>query len=269
MKYLFSLVFFVTLSLIAFGQEFPEKMIPPRAINDFVNFLSVEEQNSLEQKLRNYNDTTSTAIVVAIVSSLYGYEVNDYATRLFNNWQIGTAKNDNGVLLLIKPKSTDGKGQVAIITGYGAEGMLPDALCKRIISNEIVPRFMEGQFYTGIDAAINTMIELSRGNYSADQYLQKTQPKKQKKSSGLILIIIVFVIIYIIGSIKNKGGGHISSRGDIPFWILLSMLGSRNSGGGSFGDFNSGGGIFGGGDSGGFGGFGGGSSGGGGASGSW
>jgi uncharacterized protein len=148
--------------------------------------------------------------------------------------------------------------------------MLPDITCKRIINNEVLPRFKQGLYFEGVDAAINTMIELSRGNYSADEYMKKTQPRKDKKGSGVIFIIIVFVVIYVIGSIKNKGGGHMSSRGDIPFWILLSMLGSRGSGNGMFGDFNSGGGVFGGGgNSGGFGGFGGGSGGGGGAGGSW
>lgn len=270
MKFLFNLLLFVSSTLFALGQDFPEPMNPPRLVSDFANLLSSQEQMNLEQKLLAYNDTTSTQIAVVVVPTLHGYEVNDYATRLFNQWKIGQKDKNNGVLLLIKPKSQEEKGQVTIVTGYGAEGMLPDAVCNRIIDLEIIPRFKQGDFYGGIDAAITRMIELSRGNYKPDEYLKKTEKKDMQKGVGIVFIVIVFIIIAIISSIRNKGGGHMSSRGDIPFWILMSMLGSRGSGRGMFGDFNSGGGIFGGGDSGGgFGGFGGGSSGGGGASGSW
>jgi uncharacterized protein len=271
MKFLFNLFILCFTSLLAMGQEFPAPMSPPRAVNDFVNFFSPQEQTNLEQKLRNYNDTTSTAIVIAVVPSLNGYEINDYATRLLNQWKIGQAGKNNGVLVLVKPKSQDEKGQVYITTGYGAEGMLPDVVCKRIIENEVIPNFKEGKYYDGIDAAINTIIELSRGNYTADAYMKRTAKHHSNGPAIFFGIIILFIIISAFGSSRN-GGQNLSSRGGgLPFWLLMGLMGS--SGRGSYGDFSSGGGIFGGGgDSGGgggFGGFGGGSGGGGGAGGSW
>lgn len=265
MKFLSKLFLLLLIFTSAKAQDFPKPMNPPRLVNDFASFFNSNEQAQLEQLLLTYNDTTSTEISIVTVPSLNDYEINDYGTRLFNQWGIGKKTKNNGVLILITPKSAEGKGQITIITGYGVEGILPDAVCNRIIDTEVLPRFKEGANFEGVKAAVSTIFQLARGSFTPDEYMKKTKGKK----SGNFFLIIVFVIVFvIISGLGSKGGGkNLSSRGSsLPFWLLLSLF---NSGGsrGSFGDFRSGGGSFGGG--GGFGGFGGGSSGGGGASGSW
>jgi uncharacterized protein len=222
--------------------------------------FSSDEQAQLERMLVNYTDTTSTQIAVVTVKSLNGYEINDYVTRLFNKWGIGGSKNNNGVLILIKPKTAEEKGQAYIQPGYGMEGVLPDVVCNRIVDSEMIPRLQDGQNAEAVVAAVNIMFNLAKGSYSADQYMKKTSGKK-KKDNSLVPIAIIFVIILIVSSFGGRGKGrNLGSKGQLPLWILLSLL---NSGGGrgSFGGFSSGGG--------GFGGFGGGRSGGGGAGGSW
>jgi len=260
------LLFLTIGSLCVYSQEFPAKPVPPRLVNDFAGFLSQSEINSLERKLVAFNDSTSTQISIVIVKDLNGYDKADYAQRLAEKWGIGQKGLNNGVLILVKPTTPDSKGEVQIAQGYGLEGAIPDITCSKIVDNDILPAFRQGDYYRGLDKATNTLMSLARGEFSADQY-----GKKIKKSVGKAAPIGVFIIIFIIILIlRNSGRSNHNniSRSGLPFWLLLGMMSSgRNSHNGSWGGFSGGGGFGGGG--GGFGGFGGGSFGGGGAGGSW
>jgi uncharacterized protein len=258
------LIFLSGLSALS-AQDIPDRPVPPRLVNDFAGILGSDEANRLEMKLVRFNDSTSTQITVVTVKTLNGYDYIDYAQRLGQKWGVGQKGTNNGLVILVKPKYANEKGEACIQTGYGLEGILPDITCKRIVDNEMIPRFKEGNYYAGLDAATTTIISISRHEYTADQYNKRTQ----KKPYGILVpIIILAIIIFWIRA--NRGGGMHSVGKNLPFWATMFMLGSmgRGSTSGSWGDFQSGGGGFGGGG-GGFGGFGGGSFGGGGAGGSW
>lgn len=256
-----AMLFFTSLIATAQTDDIPAPPKPPRLVNDFAGFLNPEEQSLLERKLVAFDDSTSTQIAIVIVKSLNGYEISDMGTRIIEKWGIGEKGKNNGILILIKPKTQDEKGGVAISTGYGIESFVTDALSKRIIEQEIVPSFREGQYYLGLDRAVNVLMSITRGQFTADQYLAKKG--KGSKFPVFIIIIMIVLLISIFNRNSSNGSKNISSRSNVPFWLLMGgLLGSgSSSGSGSYGDFNSGGG--------GFGGFGGGSGGGGGASGSW
>jgi uncharacterized protein len=251
--------------VICYSQDIPDKPVPPRLVNDLAGLLSAEEINSLEQKLVAFNDSTSTQIAIVIVPTLYGYDKADYAQRLGEKWGIGKKSLNNGVLILVKPKQPDSNGQVFIAQGYGLEGVLPDLTCSQIVDNDILPAFRTGDYYKGLNTAINSIISITRGEFSAQEYGQKGKKTSgQHKSSGLVVFIIIIVILLIS---RGSGGSNRKniSTGGLPFWMLLGMMNSgRGSHSGSWGGFSGGGG-----GGGGFGGFGGGCFGGGGAGGSW
>ena len=108
------LIFFVGLSVSAAieAQDFPEKQYPPRLVNDFAGMLNGREMSELENKLVAFNDSTSTQIAIVIVNDLKGYDVADYAQRLAEQWGIGQRGLDNGILILVKPKTDNSMGQV-------------------------------------------------------------------------------------------------------------------------------------------------------------
>ena len=266
-KSLYLVTMVVLLCMISnriFSQNIPDKPVPPRLVNDFARMLNAEEVNMLERKLVAFNDSTSTQIAIVIVPTLDGYDKADYAQRLAEKWGIGQKGLNNGILILIKPKTAGSKGEVQIATGYGLEGAIPDITCGEIIDNEILPAFRKGDYFTGLSNAANTIMSLARGEFSAAEYGQKAKKSREK---GTPVGLIIFIIIIIIAMISRKSGGsnnkHISTGG-LPFWMLLGMMNSGRGSGGSWGGFSGGGG-----GGGGFGGFGGGSFGGGGAGGSW
>lgn len=243
----------VLVGFISGYSQYPERPNPPRLVNDFAGFLSADENNELERKLVAYDDSTSTQIAVVGISNLNGADKAQYATELFEKWGVGRAKNDNGVLILISKEDR----QVFIATGRGVEEYLPDAICKRIVTNKIVPYFKEGDFYGGLNAAIDEMMARLSGTFVNDE------PRGDKRGVPMWVIVLVIIIVFIVLPMLFGGGGG----GGTTFGG-----GGYRSWGGGFGGFGGGfgGGSWGGGGGGGgFGGFGGGSSGGGGAGGSW
>lgn len=241
-----------------YSQEFPAK--PTKLVNDYTGTLSASQIQQLEDKLVAFDDSTSTQVAIAILKSVGEYDINEYAMGLGRSWGVGGAKNNNGVMIVV----AIGDRKIAIQTGYGVEGVLPDIITKRIIENEIKPYFKSGDYYAGLEAGTTAIIKYTKGEYKNDK--PKASGKGSGSLSGLILIVIIVVIIIIV----KKGGGGGGSQvmggrgvGDALFWGMLLGSSGRSSGGSGWG----GGGSSSGG--GGFGGFGGGSFGGGGSSGSW
>jgi uncharacterized protein len=244
-----------------FSQDgIPDKPQPQRLVNDYAGILAPDEVNALEQKLVRFDDSTSTQIVVVIVNDLGGRDETDFADRLGEKWGVGQKGKNNGIVILIKPTGGQGQRKARISVGYGLEGVIPDATAHRIVDNEMIPYFKKNQFYQGINAAVDVLISLSKGEFTADQY-----NKRATKKSTFVTLIPLFIVIFIFIIImrNNKRKGPMSPGKSLPFWMLLGMMGSGRSSSGSWGGFSGGGG------GGGFGGFGGGGFGGGGAGGSW
>lgn len=254
------LAFFLLLTN-GFGQNsgILAKPDPPRLVNDFANFLSPAEQNQLERKLVAINDSSSVQIVILVLKTLNGNDINAVGPDIIRSWGIGQKGKNNGILLIVKPQVNSEKGEIAISTGYGVEAVVTDAISKQIIDKVIVPAFKNGKYYLGLDEAVNTLYTLSRGEFPANLAQKKNKGSKSHFPIGAI-IVIVLIIIAIFGN-RSGGSQHMSTGGGLPFWLLMTTMMGGRGGGGGFGNFSDGGGDFGG--------FGGGDGGGGGASGSW
>jgi uncharacterized protein len=258
MRVFISIAIFLALAFQGFGQQLPEPMVPYRLVNDFTGLLSEQEQMTLNNKLLQFNNETSTQIYIVTYDDLQGFDIDDYGDRLGQKWGIGQQGRDNGILILVSPATR----KMTIRTGYGLEGAVPDAIASRLINDVITPAFREQQYYAGLDSAANVLMSLTRGEFTADEYLQSGGEDKPGIVFALI-ILFIFAFVFISGSRKQRvySAGH-----SIPWWLLLGSGSSKDSG---WGSFSSGRGSFGGGGFGGFGGGGGGSFGGGGASGGW
>ncbi len=241
------------------AQELPAKPDPPRLVNDFAGLFSEQERGRLESKLVAFNDSTSTQIAVVTLTSLDGYPIDDYAFKLGEAWGIGRQGKNNGALVLVAKNDR----KVFIATGYGLEGAIPDALAKRIVETQVVPAFREGAYYRGVDEAVNTMIGLASGEYSAEDVR-----KEKKPSVWLPIVFFILMMAFVFFNAIRRAKRYAAVNGVDLFtaWMLINA--ARRSRSGRWGGF-SGGGFGGGGGGGGFGGFGGGSFGGGGAGGSW
>lgn len=223
------------------------------------DLLSAPEAKELEKQLVEFAEKTSNQIVVVVVDDLNGYEPWDFATKIGDKWKVGHEKEDNGIVILIKPSGGKGERKTHIAVGRGLEGAIPDYTTNEIVNNELLPNFKNNDYYKGISSAVDVLKALSLGEYNSDQYA-----KKNKKKGGIVSVIVVlFIIMFVVIVIgRGKGGGGGGGGNAFTIGAAGAMFGS------GFGRGSSGG--FGGGSSGGgFGGFGGGSFGGGGSGGSW
>lgn len=234
----------------------PARPVPERLVNDFANILSQSQRDELEDMLVAFDDSTSNQIAVIITRDLNGYTPAEYATQTGISWGVGTEESNNGIVVLVKPKSRHSSGEAFIAVGYGLEGAIPDAYTKHIVEEEMIPHFKDNDYFKGIKQACTSLMQLASGEIS------EPRGYKAEKLGGIIFtvfLIIMSIIVIVVSSKSNTGGGS-ANRGSSG-GPIITYGGFGGFGGGGFG-----GGGFGGG---GFGGFGGGSFGGGGAGGSW
>ncbi|MGX8714008.1 MAG: TPM domain-containing protein [bacterium] len=234
-----------------------------RLVNDYSGILSKSQRNTLEQRLVAFNDSTSNQILVVITPTLGGDDENAVAQRIGQSWGVGQEAFNNGLVILIKSKTPEENwGAVAISTGYGLEGALPDIFCKQIIDDQMIEHLADGNYYDAIVEALEVIEPVARGEYSYAQY------RKDKRRHTLIgLGIFVGFVALFAGLLfyyakkhpeQWKGGGNNhGSNGGMFFGGFPIGYGGGHSSGGWGGNFGGGG----------FGGFGGGGFGGGGASG--
>lgn len=278
----------VSIPLAAFAYVSPGK--PTGFVNDFAGVIPATQRDSLEARLASLEKATGDEVAVATVPSLGGETVETYAEKLFQEWGIGNAGHDNGILILV----STGDHEARIEVGYGLEGTLTDLQSGNIIRNVMVPAFKGGDYAGGISGAVDAIADIIEGSPDAAQYSETGDSPERWGFSFqalfAIAIIVLNVLSRILGSTRSWWlGGVLGAIAGIIIgiiWglfigiissIILGLLGllfdfivskrPPGSGGGGLWPI-----FFGGrgsGPSGGFGGFGGGSSGGGGASGKW
>jgi len=234
----------------------PAEVIPPPPkayFNDYVGVVSRSAATRFNAQLEQFERDTSSQIVVAIFPRMQSpSSIEDYTVRVAQSWRVGDKARDNGAVLFVFVQDRSLYLQV----GYGLEGALPDALAKRIIDNEITPRFRNGDFEGGLRAGINAIIAATRGEY---QGTGATVAGRRRSGDPVligfvILLIVVVVFLGILG--RLKGGSIYRRRGHYGGWTIggggFTSHGGWGGGGfGGGGGFSGGGGSFGGGGAGG------------------
>jgi uncharacterized protein len=253
--------------------QVPERPAVQRLVNDLAGLFTVQETETLEAELVDFDNSSSNQICIVTVAGLHGEDINMAAYQILVNWGVGSASNNNGVVILVEHAPGSQGGRVAISVGYGLEGVLTDALSKRIITYDIIPAFREDRYYDGVRAGVASIKAVAMGEYDTARKQGDDTPAGVIVVLTLFIILFFFVlIIYVANKRKgptNLGGTNRKGPSILELMILANLLGGKSRGGSGFGGGFGGGGFGGGGFSGGFGGFGGGLGGGGGASGSW
>lgn len=225
----------IFLAFLFLGLSIPDH--PNGRVHDEANLLSAEERSALEQKLASFEAETTNQIVIAIFPSLEGESLEDFSIHLAEKWKIGQKGKDNGIILLIFPEDR----LLRIEVGYGLEGSVPDAYASRIIEERLKPNFREGNFYAGIDAAIDSLIGATGGVYEPESVREPGDPF----SWVVFLLFISFFLVFfavLVRSIRKYGWSRTFFSGS---GRTSSSSGWSSSGGG----FSGGGGSFGGGGS--------------------
>ncbi|MCX7833748.1 MAG: TPM domain-containing protein [Ignavibacteria bacterium] len=176
-------------------------------VTDETGSLNKEQLEELRMSLKAFDDSTSTQICVLLINSLNGETIETVANSIFKFNKIGTKTKNNGVLLLI----SKGDRKVRIEVGYGLEGVLPDALAKRIIQNEIVPELKKDNYFQGIVNGVNSIIKVTKGEYTQQEKINSNNKKGEDKwwwlnliPAIVMIVILSFIFYFVLFSRKHS-----------------------------------------------------------------
>ena len=262
------------------GLAHAEVAVPPLSarVTDLTSTLDAAQKQQLETRLAQFEAKKGAQIAVLLVQTTQPETIEQYGIRVVEAWKLGRKGVDDGVLLLIAKDDRT----LRIEVGYGLEGVLPDAVAKRIIAETITPHFKRGNYYAGIASGVEQLLAVIEGE-------SLPPPRERSAITGSFknfesLLFIGFMLAIVVGGVLRKFLGRLPAAIIIGFatamlaWFIVAPIliagvvgiiafaftlvgGGRGAfGGGSFGQGGFGGGGFGGG---------GGGFGGGGASGRW
>jgi len=263
--------------------------VPPLGgrVTDQTATLTDEQKSALEQTLRSFEARKGSQVAVLIVPSTAPETIEQYALRVAEQWKPGRKNVDDGALLVVAKDDRT----LRIEVGYGLEGALTDASSKRIVSEIIVPRFRQGDFYGGIAAGVDRILRVIDG-----EPLPKPEGRRPGGTRGIgsflpVMMILALVVGGVLHTVLGRFPGAIVTGGAVTavawmlagaisvaviagviaflYTLLAGGMGGRGLGGGGLGGGFGGGGFGGGGFGGGGFSGGGGGFGGGGASGRW
>jgi uncharacterized protein len=198
--------------------------VPPLTarVTDLTGTLTREQQAGLERMLQEFEARKGTQLAVLIVPTTAPEPIEQYALRVGEQWKIGRKKVDDGAILVVAKNDR----AVRIEVGYGLEGVLNDATASRIIREIIVPRFREGDFYGGINAALDRMMRLIDGEPLPEP--TRTSPAAE---GGLMQLLPVLLIVALVGgailrAILGRFLGAAATGGVVAFlaWMIAGAL---------------------------------------------
>ena len=218
-------LFFAFLFLTGFAQAQSQPAIPElwgMRVHDEAKVLSTGFISQLENQLKTFEDSTTNQVAVLVIQTLDGYPLESYGIQVTEKWELGTAKNDNGVLLLIVIQDR----KIRIEVGKGLEGILTDAATSRIIRNEIAPAFRRQDYEAGIQAGIDAILRTSQGEYQAEEgvRLEGTElTLKDKLLVGFFIFGILGVFSFFALFTPGCAGWGLYAF-LIPFYAVFPMV---------------------------------------------
>lgn len=214
----------VLLLLLCGGSAMSEVAIPPQraAVTDLTQTLTLEQTETLERRLRDFEAKKGVRIAVLLVPTTQPETIEQYSIRVTDTWKLRRKGVDAGVLLLVAKQDRT----VRIEVGYGFEGALPDVIADRIIESVIVPRFRSGDFFGGLDEALTRIIAAVEGE-PLPEPTEEERPRGDSLGPSVpLLLMLLFVGSGILRRMLGGFGGASVTAGlaGILVWILTSVL---------------------------------------------
>jgi uncharacterized protein len=223
-------------------------------VSDYANALDEAARARLERILAEGERATGAQVVVAVFAGLEGESLEDFSIRLAERWRVGRKELDDGAIVLVFLQDR----KVRIEVGYGLEGAIPDIEASRIIRESIAPRFREGRYDAGLEAAVRAIYARVETTAPAARVGKPRSRDTGTPVWGIIGFVAILAVIAVMlmreaATTRGVSRGYTAGRrgwGAPPviFFPPFGGGGGRSGGGGGgFGGFSGGGGGFGGG----------------------
>jgi uncharacterized protein len=210
--------------VLALGSAHSQVPVPALVghVTDQTGTLTQEQRSTLEKTLSAFEARKGTQLAILLVPTTAPEAIEQYALRVAEQWKLGRKKVDDGVIVLVAKDDRT----VRIEVGYGLEGALSDIVSKRIISETIVPRFRQGDFYAGLQSGTDQIMGVIDGeplpavqgnSKAADQGLQQFVP---------LLFIVALALGGVLRRVFGKLGGSLITGIAVTglAWFVIGTL---------------------------------------------
>jgi len=200
--------------------------VPPLTgrVVDQTGTLAASDIASLTQTLKDLETRKGSQIAVLIVPTTDGEAIEPFSLRVAETWKIGRKKIDDGALLVIAKNDR----RLRIEVGYGLEGALTDATTKRIIDEDITPRFKAGDFGGGVAAGIDKIVRIVNGEKLPEPEPPHWQDSQSFDPSDLFNPFLIIPAVLFGGLLRGLMGRLLGSvaAGALTAMIAWFMVGS-------------------------------------------
>lgn len=198
--------------------------VPPLTghVTDRTGTLTAEQKASLEQTLTAFEARKGSQLAVLIIPSSAPEEIEPYALRVAEQWKLGRKKVDDGAILVVAKNDR----ALRIEVGYGLEGALNDATSKRIISEIILPRFKQQDFYGGITAGVGQIIRVIDGEPLPAPSGKPTGSAGDVRQYAPILFILALAVGGVLRAALGRVPGALVAGGAVAViaWFIAGAL---------------------------------------------
>lgn len=198
--------------------------VPPLTghVTDQTGTLNAGQKATLEQALTEFEARKGAQLAVLMIASTAPEEIEQYSMRVAEQWKLGRKKVDDGAILVI---AKDDRA-LRIEVGYGLEGALNDLTSKRIISEVILPRFKQQDFYGGITAGVGQIIRVIDGEALPPLRGRDSPVQSDLQRYGPVLFIVAFALGSVLRRAIGKVGGAVVTGGvvGVVAWFIAGAL---------------------------------------------
>ncbi|MGQ0621358.1 MAG: TPM domain-containing protein [Panacagrimonas sp.] len=211
---------FLLVGLCSAGADAAQLALPElqARVTDLTGTLDPSRRVALESKLAAFEREKGSQIAVLLVPTTQPETIEQYSIRVVDAWKLGREKADDGVLLLVAKDDRT----MRIEVGQGLEGVIPDAIAKRIIEETILPRFRDGDFAGGVEAGVDQIL----GRVGGEALPEPAGPEGDKLFDGIVWMSMVALFVgELLSRLLSRLFGAFAAGG-IAFTLAMLVLGT-------------------------------------------
>jgi uncharacterized protein len=217
------------IALAAFAASAADTVPVPKLtgrVVDLSGTLDAPQQQAIAAKLAAFEQAKGSQVAVLLVPTIGTETIEEFATRVTDEWKLGRAGVDDGVLFVVAKQER----RMRIQTGRGVQGVLTDALSRRIIAERVSPRFRAGDFAGGIQDGVDAIIKAIEGEALPAPAQAAPRAKSFSGSSLENFFWLAFLVVPIAGSILRSllgrfvGASLTSGVTGLAAWLIFGSL---------------------------------------------
>lgn len=212
-------------SLASHAAEGEFKPVPKleRRVTDLTGSIPAAEEARIEQRIRALEQSKGAQIAVLMVDTTEPEAIFDYAMRVAEAWKIGRKGVDDGIVFVI----AKGDRKMQILTGPGIQGVVTDAMAKRVIAEIVAPRFREGRFAEGVFNGVDKLAGLVEGEALPPPPTKKRASKNVDHQGFVVLAVFAALFVApILRSLIGRFFGAVATGGvtGLAAWFIVGGM---------------------------------------------